>query len=103
MCEEEHLRNDVEFGNLLELLDANQSSSLEAQRSVSLRKVRQTLRKSFLECDFADYITIIEQLSQVEVKETNFDDLVTVTININKTKISSFLTLLFQRFFFLIF
>eukprot|EP00494_Astrolonche_serrata_P011089 UN11164 len=38
-----NLKDDQEFSNLLELLDANQSSSLEAQRSVSLRKVRQNV------------------------------------------------------------
>ena len=86
MAEEEHLSNDVEFGNLLELLDANQSSSLEAQRSVSLRKVRDILRKQFLLQHFDDFISIIVALSEVEVSKYDFDDIVTVSECLEQVK-----------------
>eukprot|EP00493_Phyllostaurus_siculus_P000025 UN00025 len=79
MACEAHLKDDQEFSNLLELLDANQTSQIDAQRSVSLRKVRQLLRTNFIVPTFGNVLDIVEKLSKVKTTEGDLDDLITVT------------------------
>merc|ERR1719193_2383898 len=79
MSEKKHLENDEEFSSLLELMDANQSNKIEAERSVALRKVRTTLHKMFIKNeDLPDMYSIIKTLADLEIEDQDVEFLITV-------------------------